>query len=176
MYSLLPSPSRTLLCIVFFSDTIFHRKQVISFLLFLPPECWRVSTWIFIFCHFLGWSNFSHLLTPYGRLRQQKLGALLATVQYISALQCNLISKSIQRNTAKFISIDVTLLSVAQVHFSLFPTVLVSIYSRAGQIHNQGVQCTESLANEQHSLLLNCTGPACWLFTAFYKIIIFGWD
>ena len=165
MYGLLPSPSRTPPPYDLFSNSIFHRKQVISFLLFLPPECWRVSTWIFIFCHFLGWSNFSHLLTPYGRLRQQKLGALLATVQYISALQCNLKYKSIQRNTVKYISIHVTLLSVAQVHFSLFPIVLVSIYyCRAGQIHNQGVQCTESLANEQHSLLLNCTGPlACFL-------------
>ena len=43
----------------------------------VSSTCFRVSTWLFIFCHLLGWSNFSHLLTPYGRLRRQKLDALL---------------------------------------------------------------------------------------------------
>ena len=39
----------------------------------LFPTCSLVSTWIFIFCDFPGWSNFSHLLTPYGGLQPQKL-------------------------------------------------------------------------------------------------------
>ena len=72
------------------------RKQYFVRIMFWPlfsvsPTCFRVSTWLFIFCHLLGWSNFSHLLTPYGRLRRQKLDALLphSASQHFCTSFCN---------------------------------------------------------------------------------------